>query len=56
MKVVAEVSINKKIMPLVRMGSMNSLNLSNFGFYNLKLIEFEMHGIRFNIFEPVNFA
>ena len=41
-------------MSLVRIGSINSLNLSNFWFYDLKLIEFEMHGIRFNIFEPVN--
>ena len=38
------------------MGSINSLNLSNFSFYDFKLIEFEMHGIRFNIFKPVDFA
>ena len=56
MKVVAEVSINKNIMPLVRMGSINSLNLSNFRFHDLKLIKFEMHGIRFNIFKPIDFA
>ena len=50
MNVVAKVSINKIFMPLVRMGSINSLNLSNFRFYDLKLNDFEIHGIRLNIF------
>ena len=50
MKVVAEVSINKKIMPPVRMSSINSLNISNYRFYDLKLNDFEIHGIRLNIF------